>query len=198
MEIKAEHIYKNYEGVTVLEDISFFLEKGQKVGLVGNNGIGKSTLLKILAGIVKPDDGSVIARKGLTISYVPQDTSLITDEIVCDYLRRVSGVEALEKQLAISSAATAEYKNKNGYSFDQRMKLILAGLGLSEIQGNQSIAVLSSGQKNKVFMAGVLLSKPDLLLLDEPTTGLDPRGMSEVRDIIKSLKNKKRLILIQR
>jgi len=183
MEIKADHICKSYGAITILKDISFSLERGQKVGLVGNNGVGKSTLLKILAGIIKPDDGSVIVRKGLAISYVPQDASLITDETVYDYLRR----EAPGKQLATSSEMAAKDGYKDSYSFDHRVELILAGFGLSKIKGNQPINFLSPGQKSKVFMAGILLSNPDLLLLDEPTNNLDLPALIWLEGFIKQL-----------
>ena len=99
MELKAEHIHKTYGTITVLEDISFSLEKGQKVGLVGNNSTGKSTLFKIIAGIVEPDGGVVTIRKGLVIGYMPQDTSLVSEETVRTYLHRVSGISGLEEPI---------------------------------------------------------------------------------------------------
>ena len=185
MEIKASHICKSYDKITVLQDISFSLEKGQKVGLVGDNGIGKSTLLKILAGIIKPDSGSVVFRKGLKIYYVPQDTSLVTDETIEDYLYRITGIKTLEVQLATSSKARAEYKRRNGYSFNYRMMLMLAGFGLSKTKVKEAITTLSSGQKSKVFMTGVLLSAPDLLLLDEPTNNLDIPALIWLENFIK-------------
>ena len=173
MGLKAEHIQKMYGMITVLEDVSFSLEKGQKVGLIGDNGTGKTTLLKILAGIVEPDGGIVAVRKGSVISYMPQDTSLVTDETVRNYLRRVSGIGALEERLEHSPESLAEYERRNGYAFDHRADVVLAGFGLREILSDRRINSLSSGQKSKVFMAGVLLSDPDILLLDEPTNNLD-------------------------
>lgn len=173
MELKVEHIYKAYGTITVLDDVSFSLEKGQKVGLVGNIGTGKSTLLKILAGLIEPDAGTVTTRKGLVIGYMPQDTSLVTDETVREYLRRVSGIGALEDHLKYSQEAATEYEYRNGCAFEHRVELTLAGLGLRDVSGDRSVNSLSSGQKSKVFMAGVLLADPDLLLLDEPTNNLD-------------------------
>ncbi len=173
MELRAEHIHKTYGAITVLEDVSFSLEKGQKIGLIGNNGIGKSTLLKILAGIVKPDSGKITTRKGLIIGYMPQDASLITNETVYNYLHRVSGIDALEERLEHSPEALAEYEHRNGYTFNHRMDIILAGFGLREVSSDRQINSLSSGQKSKVFITGVLLSDPDIMLLDEPTNNLD-------------------------
>jgi len=173
MELKAEHIHKMYGAITVLEDVSFSLEKGQKAGLIGNNGTGKTTLLKILARIVEPDGGTVTVQKGSVVRYMPQDTSLATDETIRDYLRRISGIDFLEKCLEHSPEALAEYERRNGYAFDHRVDMTLAGFGLREVSSDRRIKSLSSGQKSKVFMAGVLLSDPDVLLLDEPTNNLD-------------------------
>lgn len=173
MELRAEHIHKTYGTITVLDDVSFSLEKGQKVGLIGNNGTGKTTLLKILAGIVEPDSGTLTIRKGSVIGYMPQDTSLVTDETIRDYLHRVSGIGALEERLEHSPEALAEYERRNGYAFDSRVDMTLAGFGLREVSSDRQINALSSGQKSKVFMVGVLLSDPDVLLLDEPTNNLD-------------------------
>ena len=189
MEIKAEHIYKAYGALTVLKDISFSLGKGQKIGLVGNNGTGKSTLFKILAGIINPDDGTVVTRKGLVIGYMPQDTSFVVNESVRDYLRRVSGIGILEAQLTTSPKAIVEYERRNGYAFDYQMKLTLAGLGLREVNNDRSINTLSSGQKSKVFIAGVLLSDADILLLDEPTNNLDLPSLIWLEDFLMRSKS---------
>ncbi len=173
MEIKADKICKSYGAVTILENVSFSLEQGQKVGLIGYNGTGKTTLLKILAGIIEPDSGEVITRKDAIIGYMPQDTSLISNETIRDYLRRISGIAKLEEKMEKSQEAMTEYKRRNGYAFDHRLEVMLAGFGLIDISSNCKINSLSSGQKSKVFMMGVLLSDPDILLLDEPTNNLD-------------------------
>lgn len=184
MELQARHIHKTYGTITVLEDVSFSLEKGQKAGLIGNNGTGKTTLLKILAGIVEPDGGTLTVRKGSAIGYMPQDTSLVTDETIRDYLRRVSGIDTLEERLERSSEALAEYERRNGYAFNHRMDMTLAGFGLSEVSSDRRINSLSSGQKSKVFMAGVLLADLDVLLLDEPTNNLDLPALIWLEDFL--------------
>ncbi len=184
MKLKAEHIHKTYGTITVLEDVSFSLEKGQKIGLIGYNGTGKTTLLKILAGIVEPDGGTVTVQKGLVIGYMPQDTSLVSDETIYAYLRRVSGIGALEKRLEHSPEVLAEYEYRNGYTFDHRVDITLTGFGLRDISSARSINSLSSGQKSKIFMAGVLLSDPDVLLLDEPTNNLDLPALIWLEDFL--------------
>jgi ATP-binding cassette subfamily F protein 3 len=184
MELKAEHIHKTYGTITVLEDISFSLEREEKVGLIGNNGTGKSTLLKILAGVIESDGGEITTRKGSVVGYMPQDTSLATDETVNDYLHRVSGIAALAERLEDSPEALAEYERRNGYAFDYRVDMTLAGFGLRDVSSTRPINSLSSGQKSKVFMAGILLSDPDVLLLDEPTNNLDLPALIWVEDFL--------------
>jgi ATPase subunit of ABC transporter with duplicated ATPase domains len=172
MEIKAEHIHKSYGGYVILDDISFSLSGGMKVGLVGGNGSGKSTLLKIIAGQIEPDAGTIEIRRDAVVGYMPQDTSVVGEESVREYLRQTSGMARLEEGMGQSSDALAEYERRDGYAFYGRMEAVLAGFGLDGI-ADRSLNTLSSGQKSKVFMAGVLLSDPDILLLDEPTNNLD-------------------------
>src|SRR3989338_6078710 len=121
MEIKADKIHKTYGTVTVLENISFSLERGQKAGLIGYNGTGKTTLLKILAGLVEPDAGVVTVRKGAITGYMPQDTNLVSDETIRDYVRRVSGMTVLEEQMEKSPEAMVEYERRDGYTFYHRL-----------------------------------------------------------------------------
>jgi len=184
MEIRVDKIHKTYGGITVLEDISFSLEKGQKAGLIGYNSTGKTTLLKILAGLVEPDSGEVTVRKGTVIGYMPQDTSLVSDETIRDYVRRVSGMATLEERMETLPEAMAEYERRKGYTFYHRLDAILAGFGLADISSNRPINSLSSGQKSKVFMAGVLLSDPSVFLLDEPTNNLDLPALIWLEDFL--------------
>jgi ATPase subunit of ABC transporter with duplicated ATPase domains len=194
MEVEVKNIRKAYDAVTVLEDVSFSLGKGQKAGLVGCNGTGKTTLLKILAGIIEPDRGEVRAREGLIIGYMPQDMGVVSDETIRDYLRRVSGIGALKERLEQSPEAVAEYGRRDGYAFDHRADVMLAGFGvgvrkrrtfgMEEASSDRRISSLSSGQKSKVFMAGVLLSDPDVLLLDEPTNNLDLPALIWLEDFL--------------
>jgi len=185
MEIKADNIHKAYGTTTVLEDISFSLEKRQRAGLIGYNGTGKTTLLKILAGLVEPDGGKVTVRKGAVIGYMPQDTSLVSNETIRDYVRRVSGMATLEEQMEKLPEAMTEYERRDGYTFYHRLDVTRAGFGLADVSSDRPINSLSSGQKSKVFMAGVLLSDPDVLLLDEPTNNLDLPALIWLEDFLQ-------------
>jgi ATP-binding cassette subfamily F protein 3 len=165
--IKAEKINKSYGLIDVLLDISFTIEKGNKVALVGNNGTGKTTLLKIITGTEEPDSGSINILKGIKIGYLPQDTSLVTEQTIEEYLR-----------------ITAETTDDD-YDFSHRMNLILDGFGLKDIDISHSVSKLSSGQKSKVILAGILLKGADLLLLDEPTNNLDLPALIWLEKFIK-------------
>jgi len=184
MDIKADTIHKAYGTITVLDSISFSLERGQKAGLIGYNGTGKTTLLKILAGLVKPDSGEVMTRKGAVLRYMPQDTSLVSDETIYDYVRRISSVAELEEQMEKSEEAMPEYERRDGYTFYHRLDVMLAGFDLTDVSSDRPINSLSSGQKSKVFLAGVLLSDPDILLLDEPTNNLDLPALIWLEDFL--------------
>jgi len=102
MELRVEHIQKTYGTKIVLDDVTFSLSQGQKVGLVGNNGSGKTTLFKILMGEVEADAGEITRRQGLITGYLPQDTSLVSDETVRKYVHRVSGMQDLEQRCTVS------------------------------------------------------------------------------------------------
>lgn len=184
MELKAEGIQKAYGATDILNGISFSLERKQKVGLIGCNGTGKTTLLKILAGLVDADAGNVTVRKGAAVGYMPQDTSLVSDETIRDYVRKVSGMAKLEDRMETETEAMAEYERRDGYTFYHRLDVMLAGFGLADVPTDRPIDALSSGQKSKVFMAGVLLSDPDILLLDEPTNNLDLPALIWLEDFL--------------
>ena len=154
MEIKVTNLNKIYNSETILNNISFSLNKGEKIGLVGKNGVGKTTLLKILAGVLNQDGNDVIFKKNIKIGYMPQDTNIQTNELVYDYIYRVSKINPLIEKYKIN--------------------IILEAFDLNFlINKNYKIQNLSSGEKSKVFLISLLLLKPDILLLDEPTNHLD-------------------------
>lgn len=161
--LQARHIQKSYGNLTVLADVSFSLSRGQKVALVGDNGTGKTTILKIIAGLVEPDAGKIELAKNACIGYLPQDTSLVGDETIGAYLRRIAGVDAPE----------------------HRIKVMLAGFGLENVGIDHRLSDLSSGQKSKVALAGILLKGVDLLLLDEPTNNLDLPALIWLEDFLR-------------
>lgn len=184
--------------MTVLADISFSLAKGQKVALVGDNGIGKTTILRVIAGLVEPDAGEIELAKNTCIGYLPQDTSLTGDETVGVYLRRIAGIDALEQKLEILASqledktksdkygdAQEQYERLDGYAFERRIEVMLVGFGLENVGIDHRLSNLSSGQKSKVALAGILLKGVDLLLLDEPTNNLDLPALIWLEDFLR-------------
>jgi ATP-binding cassette subfamily F protein 3 len=197
--LTVKQISKNYGSRTVLSGVSFALGKGDKAALVGPNGVGKTTLLRIFAGIEEPDSGTVEVQKTACIGYLEQDTSVMGTDTVLDYLKTVSGIIELEKKLEDLSTqltdpkkaleygeAQEKYDRLDGYSFSHRAQIILSGFGFVESDMGRSVSDLSSGQKVKVSLAGILLKGVDLLLLDEPTNNLDLPSLIWLEDFLKT------------
>lgn len=184
--LKVTNVSKTYGSREILAPSSFTLEAGQKVALVGANGAGKTTLLKMLAGLEVPDSGTVEIQRDALVGYLPQDTLGFGQGTIEGYLRAVTGIAALEEELALLSGqledetkhgryGTVEtsYQRLHGYVFRQRAEAMLAGFGLEGVPMERPLQNLSSGQRSKVALAGILLKGVDLLLLDEPTNNLD-------------------------
>ncbi|MFA6295126.1 MAG: ABC-F family ATP-binding cassette domain-containing protein [Candidatus Paceibacterota bacterium] len=197
--IKVQNLYKSFGSLVVLSDVSFSLERGQKVALVGYNGTGKTTLLKIIAGIETQDSGKIDIAKDACIGYLPQDTSLTGNKSIIDYLRDESGIGALEVEMENLSSDLSnpekakrygevhyKYEHLGGYSFTHKVKIILTGFGFDEVELNRSLSNLSSGQKSKVVLAGILLKGVDILLLDEPTNNLDLPALIWLEDFLQT------------
>ena len=196
--IKAQNLQINYGTLTLLADVSFSIGNGQKVALVGYNGTGKTTLLKILAGLEPLDSGKIEIEKDECIGYLPQDTSLSGDASIMDYLRKEVGIDVLEKEIeSLSTELTdpkklerygevySKFEHLDGYSFTHKVEVMLSGFGLEDVGSNRSLSNLSSGQKSKVALAGILLKGVDLLLLDEPTNNLDLPAIIWLEDFLQ-------------
>ncbi|HHS1471910.1 TPA: ABC-F family ATP-binding cassette domain-containing protein, partial [Neisseria meningitidis] len=186
--------------VALLDKTSFQLDSGEKVGLIGRNGAGKSSFLKILAGVQKLDDGQIIIQNNLKIVYVPQESFFDKDATVFDtvaeglgeirdLLRRYHRVghelengsgEALLKEL---NELQLEIEAKDGWKLDAAVKQTLGELGLPE---NEKIGNLSGGQKKRVALAQAWVQKPDVLLLDEPTNHLDIDAIIWLENLLKA------------
>ncbi|MCX6763205.1 MAG: ATP-binding cassette domain-containing protein, partial [Candidatus Moranbacteria bacterium] len=178
----AKDLSIGYGGNSILDGINFALEMGEKVALIGPNGSGKSTLLKTLAGKLKLDAGFITMERGARIGYLPQIVEIISEETVPAYIKRVAGIRKIEKQLELlekkieDPLTLKEYGEVqerfiaiDGYTFERRMKIILQGFGLDQSISKNKISDLSGGQKSKIAIASLLLSKPEIFLLDEPT-----------------------------
>lgn len=196
--IKAQKIQKSYGSLLVLSDVSFSLGRGQKAALVGRNGTGKTTLLKIIAGLEDPDSGKIIIARDVCVGYLPQNLIFLGNESIMDYLRQVSGIDVLEKEMETLSVdlsnpenaksydkVQSKYEHLGGYSFVHKAEVVLSGFGFDNVSLDRPMSNLSSGQKSKVVLAGILLKGVDLLLLDEPTNNLDLPALIWLEDFLQ-------------
>jgi len=184
----AQNLSKAYSERVLFSDISFSIEKGQKIALVARNGSGKSTLFKILAGKEIPDSGSFRLNKDARMAYLPQEPELnnemrILDSVLSGGNRMIDAVKQYEAAMdAIGEAdTTANHKlledatnlmdNLQAWDYEQKITQILTRLKINHL--NQKIGTLSGGQKKRVALAKVLIDEPDLVLMDEPTNHLD-------------------------
>ena len=186
---------KHFGSKTLFEGLDWLVTSGERVGLVGGNGTGKSTLLKVLAQIEPLDDGSLSAAKGITTGYLPQDGLSLSWRTVMEeclsVFARLQGIEkemeALTHQMAELDPESEEYQQvseryhrietefhaRDGYSLEAQAGAVLNGLGFSRHDANRPTEEFSGGWQTRIALAKLLLIKPNLLLLDEPTNHLD-------------------------
>ena len=169
--ITIEHLTKSYTERLLFDDTAFSINEGEKVGLIGINGTGKSTLLKIVAGLEEPDDGSVVRRRNLYIRYLPQIPVFTSGDTVLDAIVRDNASEP-----HFSSREEIEASAKN----------ILTRLGIYDF--DEKVEHLSGGQRKRVALTSVLLSTADLLILDEPTNHLDSEMADWLEDYLKKFR----------
>ena len=192
MLLSVDQVCKAYGDNQVLNQVSLAIGRGQKVGLVGANGVGKSTLLRIITGYEEADSGRWRVAAGTEVGYLPQvleDAEALTvDELLVQALGEVLQLEGrlreLEQRMAQAddemAAILAEYgqvseryERRGGYSLAYRLDEVLAGLQVAHIDRSRLVGTLSGGEKARLGLAALLLRNPDLLLLDEPTNHLD-------------------------
>jgi ABC-2 type transport system ATP-binding protein len=183
MSIEVNNISKSYGAQKALDNISFSIKKGEIVGFLGPNGAGKSTLMKILTTYINADEGSAMVNGHdvntnqkavqLSIGYLPEHNPLYLDLYVREYLAFNADVYKVAKS---------------------RIEEVIQLTGLST-ESHKKIGQLSKGYRQRVGLANALLHNPDVLILDEPTTGLDPNQLIEIRNVIKNAGKDKTVFL---
>ena len=180
--LSIENITKSYGDKVLFEDLSFGINKDQKIAFVAKNGAGKTTLLNIIADLESPDSGEIIFRKGLKISYLSQnevlDESLTIEQTIFNSDNEtLKVIEQYEHALKNPEDADAYQKafdlmeHHHAWDFETQYKQILFKLKLEDL--DKKVGELSGGQKKRLSLAVILLNKPDLFILDEPTNHLD-------------------------
>lgn len=185
--IEVKNLTKTYGGITAIRGINFSVKKGEVVGFLGPNGAGKSTTMKIITGYMAPTSGQasvagfdvfenpIEVKK--RIGYLPETPPLYTDMYVRDYLKYVAQLKGVEKNKIQAQVNDALEKTH-----------------LQDVQ-KRMIQNLSKGFRQRVGIAQALVSNPDVLILDEPTVGLDPKQVAEIRDLIRALRGQHTIIL---
>ena len=200
----AERVAKSFDPQDIFWDVSCSVAHGDRIALVGRNGTGKTTLLRILAGLESPTSGRVHRAKGLRIGYLPQGATLEGDHTLWqEMMTAFESLQAMETELhrlesEMAEPARAEaaieayaplrdrFEHLGGYTYQDRAKHVLIGLGFPPQEHDMPIAHLSGGQKTRAFLAHLLLESPDLLLMDEPTNHLDLQAIEWLEGYLNS------------
>ena len=182
MAIQIQHLNKFIGKQHVLRDICLTISDGEVVGLLGPNGAGKSTLMKIMVGVWDATDGALQVPE--TIGFLPEQNPLYEDMYVREYLRFF--VE-LRNQSSVPLHATP-------YTLHQQVEDLISRVGLQR-EANKKIGQLSKGYRQRVGLAQAMIANPELLILDEPTTGLDPNQLEDIRALIREMGEQRTVIL---
>ncbi|MDD3051162.1 MAG: ATP-binding cassette domain-containing protein [Candidatus Cloacimonetes bacterium] len=185
--IQIQNLVKDYGDLRAVDNIKFEIKEGEIVGFLGPNGAGKSTTLKIITGYLSPTVGNIQIKDfnildnsqeiRELIGYLPEHNPLYTEMTVYDYLKFIAEVRKIPES-----------------EFSRRLKDTIAKCGLKTVI-SKPINTLSKGYRQRVGLAQAIIHDPKILILDEPTTGLDPNQIVEIRDLIKSLGKEKTLII---
>ena len=208
MILSCSHITKTFGGDNILSEVSFHINDNEKCAIVGINGVGKTTLLRIITGELSSDGGEIIFSKNASFGYLRQHQSLDSENTIYEEIKsakkdifelekRIRQLEnkmrsasdaELEKMYLEYNRSMTEYERLGGYACESEITGIIKGLGFSEDSFNQKINTLSGGEKTRIALGRILLSSPDLIILDEPTNHLDMNSVSWLENYLANYK----------
>ena len=201
--ITAQNLSKSFGAVDIFEGISLSIPRGARIALVGPNGVGKTTLLRILIEQDFPNSGSVQHAKDLTIGYLPQEATLAShgtlwetcldvftdilemEAALHDCMQAMSNPDHTEAAVARYGHLEQAFERKGGYTYEVRIKQTLSGLGFEESEYHRPITQLSGGERTRALLAKLLLESPDVMMLDEPTNHLDIEAVEWLESFLK-------------
>ena len=182
MAIRIEHLNKHIGKQHVLKDVNLTIGDGEVIGLLGPNGAGKSTLMKIMVGVWDATSGEVQVPK--SVGFLPEQNPLYEDMYVREYLRFFVELRTSKSHLIHSTP----------YILHQQVEDLINRVGLTA-EANKRVGQLSKGYKQRVGLAQAMIGDPELLILDEPTTGLDPNQLEDIRTLIREMGKDRTVIL---
>jgi len=208
IELDIHNITKYYGANKIFQNISFNVKTGERIGFIGQNGCGKTTIMKIVMGMEDYQEGDINTRKDARVGYLNQIPIFAEDTTTIGVLRMAfDGIEQIKKQMkhlenqfpqlegvtlekAIDNYGrlTEQYELSGGYDIETRMNKVTQGLQISDDMGNMLFSKLSGGEKTRVILAKILLEEPDILLLDEPTNHLDLGSIEWLEGFLKGYK----------
>ena len=212
--ISVQELQKSFGVHEVLRSVTFSLQKGEKMGLVGVNGCGKTTLMRMIAGEMQPDGGTIHRNKDLRVGYLAQlDDIPLTDTVWGALLKVFEPIRVMERRMAeiekLLESADSEtalrlsseyqrltecYNAQQGYAYEGEILRVLNGLGLKPEMHQRQVSTLSGGERTRLSLAKLLLQKPDIILMDEPTNHLDLEAIEWLQDYLTDYKGSLLLI----
>ncbi|MDE6584247.1 MAG: ATP-binding cassette domain-containing protein, partial [Anaeroplasmataceae bacterium] len=207
--LKVTNVSFSFGNRTILENASFVLQKGEHIGLIGLNGEGKTTFIKMITGGLTPDSGKIEWCKRITTGYLDQYTTLTKGKTIREVLREAfqhmydlenelnslyeqmgdSTPEELEMLLEETGEIQSELESSGFYTLEAKIEEVANGLGLGDLGLDHDVSLLSGGQRAKVLLTKLLLAQPMILILDEPTNFLDESQVNWLRNYLANYEN---------